>query len=175
MKENTIEMKNEVVVTTETTETPTDNAETTQETLTQVEEVKNTTEPTKATSRRRAKKNVEQVEIAIDETANDDNSEIENLKQQLAALEEMKNKLEQERNELTETVTRLNEEVKITPQKLGKAIKEMGISPLSVSRENPQGMSLEQYTAMTDSARREWQRTHRADYLKMMHNFKLNS
>lgn len=100
--------------------------------------------------------------------------ELEQLRAELAAMQEEKNKLEVERNNLTDTIAKLQEEVKITPQKIGKAIKEMGIEPLSVSRENPKAMTIESYNSMSDSARREWQRTHRADYLAMMHNMRIN-
>ena len=86
-----------------------------------------------------------------------------------------KSKLEEERKVLNETVIKLQEEVKITPQKLGKAIREMGVEPVTTSRDNPQGMTIETYNSMTDSQRREWQRSNRADYLKLMHTVKLNS
>ena len=100
--------------------------------------------------------------------------ELEQLRAELAAMQEEKNKLEAERNNLSDTIAKLQEEVKITPQKIGKAIKDMGIEPLSVGRENPKAMTIETYNSMSDSARREWQRTHRADYLAMMHNLRIN-
>jgi spore germination protein GerM len=54
------------------------------------------------------------------------------------------------------SLPKLQEEVKITPEKLGRAIQQMGVAPLSVTRDNPQGMTLEAYNTMTDTARREW-------------------
>lgn len=115
-----------------------------------------------------------QITIEVQSPIEKDNKELEELRAQLEAMKQEKSKLEQEKNALNEKIDKLQEEVKITPQKLGQAIKELGISPLSVSRENPQGMTMERYTAMTDSQRREWQRTHRADFLKMMHHVKLH-
>lgn len=131
-------------------------------------ETQPTPEPTEQPKKTRKKKE-QAVEITIDEP----NPEIDKLKAELAAMLEEKQKLENEKTALTDTISKLQEEIKITPQKLGKAIKEMGIAPLSVSRDNPQTMTLERYNSLSDSARREWQRSHRADYLKMMHNTKI--
>lgn len=142
--------------------------------------VEPTTEPEVKTSRRRAKKAVEKEQVP---TNNEEviievetpNTELEDLKKQLEEMRLEKSKLEEERKVLNETVIKLQEEVKITPQKLGKAIREMGVEPVSTSRDNPQGMTIETYNSMTDSQRREWQRSNRADYLKLMHTVKLNS
>jgi hypothetical protein len=127
----------------------------------------------------RKKKKVEttvepQKEIEV-KVESKDNSELDNLRAELEAMKAEKTKLEEERKNLNETVLKLQEEVKITPQKLGEAIRQMGVAPLSVTRENAQGMNIETYNSMTDTARREWQRTHRAEYLAMLHNVKLNS
>lgn len=102
------------------------------------------------------------------------NPELEELKSQLAAMQAEKQKLEEEKTTLSEQITKLQEEVKITPQKLGQAIKEMGIAPLSVTREKPAAMTLEAYNSMSDSARRDWQRTHRSDFLNLMHHSKIS-
>ena len=152
-----------------------------------VEQVE-TTKPTKVRARKKTTKvengnietKVEEVEASkaepqeVEISVPTPNPELAAMKAELEAMKAEKAKLEEERTTLNETISKLQEEVKITPQKLGQAIKDMGISPLSVSRENPQGMSIERYTAMTDSERREWQRTHKSDYLKMMHTVKLN-
>ena len=130
-------------------------------------------EKPKRTSKKK-KEDVTQCELNI-EVEPMPSPELEQLRAELAAMQEEKSKLEAERNTLTETISKLQEEVKITPQKIGKAIKDMGIEPLSVSRENPKAMTIEAYNGMTDAARREWQRTHRADYLAMMHNTKINN
>jgi hypothetical protein len=50
----------------------------------------------------------------------------------------------------------------------------MGVSPLSVSRENATVMTIEAYNSMSDTQRREWQRSHRSEFLAMMHNIKLH-
>lgn len=141
-----------------------------QETTTIQPEVKPEVKPT------RKKKKVEpevknDIEVAVQ---TNDNTELEELKKQLELMKSEKSKLEEERNSLNETVLKLQEEVKITPQKLGQAIKEMGISPLSTTRENNNQMNIESYNAMSDSQRREWQRTHRAEYLNMLHNVKIS-
>lgn len=86
----------------------------------------------------------------------------------------MKKQLEEEKNDLSKTVAELQEEVKITPQKIGQAIKQMGISPLSVSRETQNQMTIEAYNSMSDSQRRDWQRKNRADFLEMMHRVKIS-
>lgn len=165
MKENENEQTtNEEVtgMTVETTETVTENAiETVSEQTTE--------KPQKRVRKRTKAEASEEKEIVVEEQ-----SELEQLKQKLAELEEMKTKLEQEKNDLSKTVIELQEEVKITPQKLGKAIKEMGIAPLSMSRENPNKMTLETYNSMSDSQRREWQRKNRADFLDMMHRVKIS-
>ena len=145
--------------------TPTENIEVIE---TQTIENQPTPEPTEQPKKTRKKKE-QQVEISIEEP----NPEIDKLKAELAAMLEEKQKLENEKNALTDTISKLQEEVKITPQKLGKAIKEMGIEPLSVARDNPQTMTLERYNSLSDSARREWQRSHRADFLNLMHNTKI--
>lgn len=103
-----------------------------------------------------------------------DTAEVEQLKAELQALKDTEKRLTEEKNALESTVSELREAVKITPQKIGQAIRDMGIEPLSVSRENPHAMNLERYMSMSDSERRTWQRTHRADYMKMMHNAKVN-
>ena len=112
----------------------------------------------------------EQIEISVDVP----NAELDALKAELEAMKAEKAKLEEERTALNETVNKLQEEVKITPQKLGAALKEMGVAPMATSRDNPHGMTVEAYNTMSDSQRREWQRTHRADYLQLMHTVKLN-
>jgi hypothetical protein len=163
----------------------------TKETQTQIEEninleqtENNITEPTpekpKRTSRKKKEaepveeeKEMTQGELAI-EVEPMESPELKALKDELAKMQEEKAKLEAERNSLNETISKLQDEVKITPQKIGKAIKDMGIEPLSMSRENPKAMTMETYNSMTDSARREWQRTHRAEYLSMMHNLKIS-
>ena len=141
------------------------------------------TEPTpekpKRTSRKKKEaepieeKEMTQGELAI-EVEPMESPELKALKDELAKMQDEKLKLEEEKNSLSNTIAKLQEEVKITPQKIGKAIKEMGIEPLSMSRENPKAMTMETYNSMTDSARREWQRTHRAEYLSMMHNLKIS-
>lgn len=123
------------------------------------------------TKRKKAKRKIKEVEITVE----DNTKEIEELKAQLEKMTEEKNLLENEKNTLSDKIKSLEEEVKITPQKLGKAIKEMGIEPLNLSRENPQAMSVEKYNNLSDSERREWQRSHRADYLKLMHKIKISS
>lgn len=115
------------------------------------------------------------VEESITITPDPEPTELDKLKTELEAMMEEKRKLEEEKTALNETITKLQEEVKITPQKLATVVKQMGIAPLSVSRENPQAMTIEGYNSMTDSARREWQRTHRADYLAMMHKVKISN
>lgn len=134
--------------------------------------------PTKRTRKRVRKEEPQEVvetkEEEITVSVNVPNPELEEMKAQLAAMQQEKQKLEEERTALNEQITKLQEEVKITPQKLGQAIKEMGISPLNTKRENPQGMTLEAYNSMSDSQRREWQRSHRSDYLQLMHTIKLN-
>ena len=162
---------------TEETKTP----EVTEEVINTEVVENNTTEPTPEKPKRTSRKKKEaepveemtQAELAI-EVEPMDSPELKALKDELAKMQEEKAKLEAERNSLTETITKLQDEVKITPQKIGKAIKEMGIEPLSMSRENPKAMTMETYNSMTDSARREWQRTHRAEYLSMMHNVKIS-
>lgn len=103
------------------------------------------------------------------------NTELEDLKKQLEILQAQKLELENEKQSLNEKVTKLQQEVKITPQKLGLAIKQMGVTPMSMGRENSDQMTLESYNSMTDTARREWQRTHRSEYLTMLHNVKLHN
>ena len=157
--------------------------EVTEEVITPEVAETNTTEPTpekpKRTSRKKKEaepieeKEMTQGELAI-EVEPMESPELKALKDELAKMQMEKAKLEAERNSLTETISKLQDEVKITPQKIGKAIKEMGIEPLSMSRENPKAMTMETYNSMTDSARREWQRTHRAEYLSMMHNVKIS-
>lgn len=115
------------------------------------------------------------VEESITITPDPEPTELDKLKTELEAMMEEKRKLEEEKTALNETITKLQEEVKITPQKLATVVKQMGIAPLSVSRDNPQAMTIEGYNSMTDSARREWQRTHRADYLAMMHKIKFSN
>ena len=115
------------------------------------------------------------VEESITITPDPEPSELDKLKTELESMMEEKRKLEEEKTALNETITKLQEEVKITPQKLATVVKQMGIAPLSVSRDNPQAMTIEGYNSMTDSARREWQRTHRADYLAMMHKIKISN
>lgn len=153
---------------TEETQTPEVEEITSPVEATETPATESTTEKPKRQSKK--KKTEQEIEVEVDKP----NKELEDLKEQLKEMEIIKAKLEEERNNLSETVKKLEEEVKITPQKLGRAIKEMGIEPLSVSRENPKAMTIEAYNSMTDSARREWQRTHRADYLKMMHQVKLS-
>ena len=126
----------------------------------------------------RKKKKVEEpkqeIEVQLQSDSASNNTELEELKKELELMKSEKTKLEEERNSLNETVLKLQEEVKITPQKLGQAIKEMGISPLSTIRENNNQMNIESYNAMSDSQRREWQRTHRVEYLNMLHNVKIS-
>lgn len=113
-------------------------------------------------------------EITIEVETPTTNSELEALKAELEAMKAEKAKLEEERTALNETVTKLQEEVKITPQKLGKAIQEMGVTPLTMSRENNSVMTIEAYNSMSDTQRRDWQRSHRSEFLAMMHNIKLH-
>lgn len=129
-----------------------------------------TIEPPKKVSRKKKVNQPEEVIISPDPEP----SELEKLKAELQMAVDEKMKLEAEKTALNETISKLQEEVKITPQKLASVVKQMGIAPLSVSRDNPQAMTLETYNSMTDSARREWQRTHRADYLAMMHKIKIS-
>ena len=167
MEENSKEQVQEVV--TDTTNNKVVNEVKEVVTETTKNEVKETTEkPTRRRTRKQEKVTTDEVEIEVEPV-----NEIDTLKAQLEALQKEKEQLEVERKSLNETVTKLQEEVKITPQKLGKAIKDMGVMPLSVTRENNQVMSLEAYNAMSDTQRRDWQRTHRAEYLQMMHTVKL--
>ena len=142
----------------------------TNESVTQITEPTPTEKPKRQTKKKKDDVQTNDVKIEVESPS----PELEQLRAELAAMQEEKNKLEVERNNLSDTIAKLQEEVKITPQKIGKAIKEMGIEPLSVSRENPKAMTIETYNSMSDSARREWQRTHRADYLAMMHNLRIN-
>ena len=155
---NDTEIKVEVVATEQQTETTTIEPE---------------VKPEVKTTRKKKKVEEPKQEIEV-EVKTSDNSELEELKKELELMKSEKTKLEEERNSLNETVLKLQEEVKITPQKLGQAIKEMGISPLSTTRENNNQMNIESYNAMSDSQRREWQRTHRAEYLNMLHNVKIS-
>lgn len=142
--------------------------------------VEQTTEP-KATKPKTTKKTTktkqpEPITVDVESTLEvaPDTAEVEALKAELQALKETEKRLTEEKNHLENTITTLCEEVKITPQKIGQAIRDMGIEPLSVSRENPHAMNIERYMSMSDSERRMWQRTHRADYMKMMHASKIN-
>lgn len=155
---NDTEIKVEVVATEQQTETTTIEPE---------------VKPEVKTTRKKKKVEEPKQEIEV-EVKTTDNTELEELKKELELMKSEKSKLEEERNSLNETVLKLQEEVKITPQKLGQAIKEMGISPLSTTRENNNQMNIESYNAMSDSQRREWQRTHRAEYLNMLHNVKIS-
>lgn len=128
-------------------------------------------EPPKKAKKKKVTSTVEDITI----TPDPEPTELDKLKTELEAMMEEKRKLEEEKTALNETISKLQEEVKITPQKLATVVKQMGIAPLSVSRENPQAMTIEGYNSMTDSARREWQRTHRADYLAMMHKVKISN
>lgn len=153
-------------------EVETNNNEVTVET---VETVEPQVKEVKTTSARKKKKveEVKQIEVELNaDTTN--NTELEDLRKELEVMKAEKLKLEEERKVLNETVTKLQEEVKITPQKLGEVIKQMGVAPISTTRDKEGGMNIETYNAMSDSARREWQRTHRAEYLNMLHNIKLN-
>ena len=140
------------------------------ESATQIVEPAPAEKPKRQTKKKKDDVQTDDVKIEVENPS----PELEQLRAELAAMQEEKNKLEAERNNLSNTIAKLQEEVKITPQKIGKAIKDMGIEPLSVSRENPKAMTIESYNNMSDSARREWQRTHRADYLAMMHNMRIN-
>jgi hypothetical protein len=165
-------------MTEETKEPITENVEQTnietniETTNTAAEEKHTATEPeVKATKKRTRKPTAgEQIEISVDVP----NAELDALKAELEAMKAEKAKLEEERTALNETVSKLQEEVKITPQKLGAALKEMGVAPMATSRDTPHGMTVEAYNTMSDSQRREWQRTHRADYLQLMHTVRLN-
>lgn len=167
MEENSKEQVQEVV--TDTTNNKVVNEVKEVVTETTKNEVKETTEkPTRRRTRKQEKVTTDEVEIEVEPV-----NEIDTLKAQLEALQKEKEQLEVERTALNDTVAKLQEEVKITPQKLGKAIKDMGVMPLSVTRENNQVMTLEAYNAMSDTQRRDWQRSHRAEYLQMMHTVKL--
>lgn len=146
--------------------------------------VEQTTEPkatkpaksTKKSAKKQPEPTAEPIAVEVEpslEGASDAN-EVEQLKAELQALKDTEKRLTEEKNALESTVTELREAVKITPQKIGQAIRDMGIEPLSVSRENPHAMNIERYMSMSDSERRTWQRTHRADYMKMMHSSKIN-
>lgn len=161
---------NTEVVASETTETANTETVTVTETVTTVEEPKEEVKAeTPKQTRRKSKK--EEIQIAIEPA--DSNKELDDLKAELEAMKQEKSKLEEERTALNETISKLQEEVKITPQKLGQAIKEMGVTPIKTVRDNSEKMTLEAYNSMTDTARREWQRKNRAEYLEMMHRVKL--
>lgn len=151
------------------TETAIEATETKQETAVEVTPEQVTDQVTEKPNRRNRKRKEEATEIIVEEP-----SELDQLKQQLAEMEQMKKQLEEEKNDLSKTVAELQEEVKITPQKIGQAIKQMGISPLSVSRETQNQMTIEAYNSMSDSQRRDWQRKNRADFLEMMHRVKIS-
>ena len=146
------------------------NNEVVTETTTTVEEPKEEQKQETPKQTKRKSKKVEEIQITVEEGSN---KELEELKAQLEAMKAEKAKLEEERTALNETVSKLQEEVKITPQKLGQAIKEMGVTPIQTSRDNSSKMTLEAYNSMTDTARREWQRKNRSEYLEMMHRVKL--
>lgn len=172
MEENSKEQVQEVV--TETTNNEVVNEVKEVVTETTKNEVKEPTEkptekPTRRRTRKQEKATTDEVEVEVEPV-----NEIDTLKAQLEALQKEKEQLEVERTALNDTVAKLQEEVKITPQKLGKAIKDMGVMPLSVTRENNQVMTLEAYNAMSDTQRRDWQRKNRSEYLQMMHTVKLN-
>lgn len=121
--------------------------------------------------KRTTKKAKKEIEIEVEKE--DTTSEIEKLREMLKAVEAERDKLVTECSSLNDTVKNLQEEVKITPKKLAKVVQDMGIAPLPISRENAQKMTIENYNAMSDSQRREWQRKNRADYLEMMHSVKI--
>lgn len=143
---------------------PTTNVE---QTITEPKATKKTTK--KTSKAKQPEPDIESTEITVEQT-----NELDDLRKELESLREKERALTEEKNTLEATITELKEEIKITPQKIGRAIKEMGIEPLSVSRENPQAMSVERYMSMTDTDRRAWQRTHKSEYIKMLHNSKLN-
>lgn len=139
-------------------------------TVEQTAEPKATKKTTKkATKAKQPEPEIEATEITVEQT-----SELEDLRKELEELRAKEKTLTEEKNSLESTINELREEIKITPQKIGRAIKEMGIEPLSVSRENPQAMSIERYMSMNDTDRRTWQRTHKSEYIRMLHNSKLN-
>lgn len=142
-------------------------ATTVEQTITEPKTTKKTTK--KATKAKQPEPEIEATEITVEPT-----SELEDLKKELEELRAKEKTLTEEKNALEATISELKEEIKITPQKIGRAIKEMGIEPLSVSRENPQAMNIDRYMAMNDTDRRTWQRTHKSEYIKMLHNSKLN-
>lgn len=123
----------------------------------------------KASKAKQPEPDIEPAEITIEQT-----SELDDLKKELDELRAKERTLTEEKTTLEATITELKEEIKITPQKIGRAIKEMGIEPLSVSRENPQAMNIERYMSMSDTDRRAWQRSHKTEYIKMLHNSKFN-
>ena len=167
MNENNSIKEEEVIITSQDEQIINENTE--------VKGEQQQTEKPKTRRKRPAKTEEEQITIELSTPSQQEKEkELEALRTELESMKQEKNKLEEEKTALNETILKLQQEVKITPQKLGQAIKELGISPLSVSRENPQGMTMERYTAMTDSQRREWQRSHRSDFLKMMHTVKLS-
>lgn len=117
------------------------------EASTQITEPTPAEKPKRQTKKKKDEMQTDDVKIEVENPS----PELEQLRAELAAMQEEKNKLETERNNLSDTIAKLQEEVKITPQKIGKAIKEMGIEPLSVSRENPKAMTIETYNSMSDS------------------------
>ena len=167
MNENNVIKEEEVIITSQDEQIINENTE--------VKGEQQQTEKPKTRRKRPAKTEEEQITIEVSTPSQQEKEkELESLRTELESMRQEKNKLEEEKTALNETISKLQQEVKITPQKLGQAIKELGISPLSVSRENPNSMTIERYTAMTDSERREWQRSHRSDFLKMMHTVKLS-
>lgn len=50
----------------------------------------------------------------------------------------------------------------------------MGVTPLTMSRENSAVMTIEAYNAMSDTERRDWQRKNKPEFLRMMHSIKLH-
>lgn len=160
-------MTEEPQIITESTSVETNQPAPTVEQTAEPKTAKKTTK--KATKTKQPEPEIEPAEITIEQT-----SELDDLRKELDELRAKERTLTEEKTTLEATISELKEEIKITPQKIGRAIKEMGIEPLSVSRENPQAMNIERYMSMNDTDRRAWQRTHKSEYIKMLHNSKLN-
>ena len=169
---NNTNMKNEELNEVQTTEQLPTEQNSTQLEL-QLEETATETPTEQPKPKRTTKKAKKEVEKEVEIEIEDNTSEIEKLREMLKNVEAERDKLASECTSLNDTVKTLQEEVKITPKKLAKVVQDMGIAPLAISRENAPKMTIETYNAMTDSQRREWQRTNRSDYLEMMHNVKI--
>lgn len=160
-------MTEEPQIMTESTEVETNQPAPTVEPTAEPKPAKKTTK--KASKAKQPEPEIEPAEITVEQT-----SELDDLRKELDDLRAKEASLLEEKTTLEATISELREEIKITPQKIGRAIKEMGIEPLSVSRENPQAMSVERYMSMSDTDRRAWQRSHKTEYIKMLHNSKFN-